>query len=128
MDYGGRDEIVRAIRRMMDDGVKDISEETFTKYLDSADIPDPDLVIRTSGEKRTSGIMPYQAAYAELYFTEIPFPEFGAEEFRRAILEYSGRTRRFGGTVESDLKNIDQDALIDPDAQRSKVSPSVSAS
>ena len=58
-----------------------------------------------------SGIMPYQAAYAELYFTNVPFPDFGAEEFRRAILEYSGRTRRFGGTVEDDLEGIDVNAL-----------------
>lgn len=118
LDYGGRDEIVRAVNEMLDKGIPEISEESFSDYLDTAGIPDPDLVIRTSGEKRMSGIMPYQAAYAELYFTNVPFPDFGAEEFRRAILEYSGRTRRFGGSVEEDLEGIDVNALkeagVDP--------------
>lgn len=115
MDYGGRDELVRAFNGMVKDGVKEVTEEMISRYLDSGTgVPDPDFVIRTSGEKRTSGMMPYQAAYSELYFTNVPFPEFNAEEFRRAILEYSARTRRFGGTVAEDLKNIDEEKLEDP--------------
>ena len=122
MDYGGRNEIVRAVNGMIKDGVQEVSEELFSKYLDTTNLPDPDFVIRTSGEKRTSGIMPYQAAYAELYFTDVPFPEFGAEEFKRALLEYSGRVRRFGGTAGRDLKNINEDALVDPDKEENLIS------
>ena len=106
LDYGGRDEIVRAVNKMLKSKVKKVNEETFSQYLDSADIPDPDLIIRTSGEKRTSGAMPYQAAYAELYFTEDYFPEFGAEELKKAIKSFSSRIRRFGGTARQDLKKI----------------------
>ncbi len=74
MDYGGRDEILRAVNGMIHDGVEDATEEVLSKYLDTkSDVPDPDLIIRTSGEKRTSGIMPFQSTYAELYFTDVPF-------------------------------------------------------
>lgn len=105
LDYGGRDDIVRAFNKMIEAGVKEASEEAISQHLDSAGMPDPDLIIRTSGEKRTSGIMAFQATYAELYFTNIYFPDFGPMEFRRAILDYAGRVRRFGGTAEVDLKN-----------------------
>lgn len=115
IDYGGRDEIIRAVNSIISSGVKEVTEETFSTYLDTADIPDPDLMIRTSGENRTSGIMPWQATYAEMYFTPVLFPDFNAEELRRAVVEFSSRTRRFGGTVKEDLKNVDESALIDPD-------------
>lgn len=95
LDYGGRDEIIRAIAKAMKSGKK-ISEKTFENYLDTKGIPDPDLVIRTSGEQRTSGFMPYQAAYSELYFSDKYFPDFGPEDLRKAIDEYGRRQRRFG--------------------------------
>lgn len=104
LDYGGRDEIIRAVNKMLKSGVKKIDEKTFEYYLDSKDIPDPDLIIRTSGEKRTSGAMPYQAAYAELYFADCYFPEFTSEEFRKAMRAYIDRVRRFGATAKSDLE------------------------
>ncbi len=104
LDYGGRDEIVRAVNKMLKSGIKEINEETFKSYLDTADIPDPDLIIRTSGEKRTSGIMPFQAAYAELHFCDVYFPEFDAFELRKAIKSFGKRIRRFGGTAKEDLK------------------------
>ncbi len=117
IDYNGRDDISRAVQKMIADKVKveDVSEELISKYLDTnSSIPDPDLIIRTSGERRTSGIMAYQAAYSELYFTNVYFPDFDAEHFRLAVLDYSARTRRFGGTVQDDLKHIKR-KLIDPE-------------
>lgn len=104
-DYGGRDEILRAINRMLKSGKKKINEEEFRKNLDTSGIPDPDLIIRTSGEKRTSGFMPFQSAYAELYFIEKYFPDFNRNDLRKAVSEYSKRVRRFGGTNKKDLKN-----------------------
>lgn len=97
IDYGGRDEVIRAINKM-GDGEKsgEINEETFEKYLDTCGIPDPDLVIRTSGEMRLSGMMPYQTVYSELYFTEKHFPDFTVSEFKKALNEFSNRKRRFG--------------------------------
>ncbi len=103
LDYGGRDDIVRAFNKMLDAGVKHVDEKLISDYLDSKGIPDPDLIIRTSGEQRTSGIMAYQATYAELYFTNVYFPDFDAEQFKLAILDYCARVRRFGGTAQVDL-------------------------
>jgi len=96
LDYGGRDEIVRAVNKILKSGKKEISEEDFVKNLDSDGIPDPDFIIRTSGENRMSGFMPYQGAYAELYFADVHFPDFGAKELRKAIKEFGDRQRRFG--------------------------------
>lgn len=104
LDYGGRDEVIRAINKILKSGVKKVDEESFKKYLDSCDIPDPDLIIRTSGEQRTSGLLPYQATYAELYFSELYFPEFDVIEFRKAIKSYKERVRRFGATAKQDLE------------------------
>lgn len=125
LDYGGRDDLVRAINQMLKDGVEKVDEQVISDYLDSRGIPDPDLIIRTSGEKRLSGIMAYQATYAELYFTNIYFPDFDAEQFRLAILDYAARVRRFGGTAEQDVKNVDQEKLQDPavDIQTGEVLP-----
>ncbi len=97
LDYGGRDEILRAVNEMLADGIGKVDEETFSEYLDTSGIPDPDLIIRTSGEKRLSGLLPFQAVYAEFYFTDVYFPDFDAAEFQKAIDDYYGRERRFGG-------------------------------
>jgi undecaprenyl diphosphate synthase len=96
LDYGGRDEIVRAVNKAVKDG-KEVDEESFKEFLDSKDIPDADLIIRTSGEKRLSGLMAYQGTYAELYFVDIHFPDFGSEELKKAVEEFSKRKRTFGG-------------------------------
>src|SRR5690606_12900038 len=80
LDYGGRDDLVRAINKMIDQGVKKVDEKMISDYLDSKDIPDPDLIIRTSGEHRTSGFMSFQSAYSELYFTNVYFPDFDTEQ------------------------------------------------
>lgn len=96
LDYGGRDEIVRAVNKIVGEGDKLESEEDFSKYLDTKVIPDPDLIIRTGGEIRLSGFMPYQSTYAELYFTDVYYPDFDPVELRRAVSEYSRRQRRFG--------------------------------
>ncbi len=98
LDYGGRDEITRAINKILKSGVNEISEDDVVNYLDSAGIPDPDLIIRTSGEKRLSGLMPFQSAYSELYFTDVYFPDFGPADLEKAIEEYGNRARRFGGS------------------------------
>jgi len=97
LDYGGRDEIVRAVNKILKSGKKEINEGEFMEYLDSAGIPEPDLIVRTSGEQRTSGFMPFQAAYAELYFADVHFPDFDACELGKAVEEFAKRKRRFGG-------------------------------
>jgi undecaprenyl diphosphate synthase len=96
LDYGGRDEIARAINRIISSGVRNITEEDLARYLDTHGLPDPDLVIRTSGEKRTSGFMPFQSGYSELYFTNCYFPDFGPNEIRSAVEEFANRKRNFG--------------------------------
>lgn len=96
-DYGGIDEILRATNKLLKSGQKQITEQDLVNSLDTKDIPPVDLIIRTSGEQRTSGLMPIQAAYAELYFTEKYFPDFDAKELQKAVKEFSNRQRRFGG-------------------------------
>jgi undecaprenyl diphosphate synthase len=95
-DYGGRAELVEAARRIAEEGV-DVDEATFAQYLYAPDMPDPDLVIRTSGELRVSNFLLWQSAYAEFVFTETLWPDFGPDEFRAAIEDYASRRRRFGG-------------------------------
>ncbi len=95
--YGSRAEIVRAIKKIKEDNIQDITEETISKYLDTFDMPDPDLIIRTSGEERLSNFLLYQAAYSEFYFTDCLWPDFDENEFDKALTEYSKRSRRFGG-------------------------------
>ena len=98
INYGGRDEIVRAARRWADDPDRpELTEETFSRYLFSDGIPDPDLVIRPSGEYRLSNFLLWQSAYAELYFTDVLWPDFNENELKKAISSYSRRDRRFGG-------------------------------
>ncbi len=98
LSYGGRNEIVRAARKAVAAGMKpeDLTEESFADLLDTAGIPDPDLVIRTSGEMRLSNFLTWQTAYSELYFTPVHWPDFTAEEFKRALQSYMARDRRFG--------------------------------
>ena len=100
--YGGREEIIRAIRKIAEDAregvikVEDITEESFAKYLYTKDIPDPDLILRTSGEERISNFLLWQLAYSELYFTDVYWPGFRKVDFLRAIRSYQKRKRRYG--------------------------------
>ncbi len=98
INYGSRDEMIRAMRRMAEDHVspEEITEERFASYLDTHDIPDPDLLIRTSGEQRLSNYLMWQMAYSEFYFTDVPWPDFTPEELRKAVEDYTGRDRRYG--------------------------------
>lgn len=107
LNYGSRDEIVRAVRRVSEDvkegkvKPEDIDEKTFETYLDTHGIPDPDLMIRTSGELRLSNYLLWQLAYTEFYFTDIPWPDFTKEELSKAIEQYNRRDRRYGGVKEA---------------------------
>jgi undecaprenyl diphosphate synthase len=97
-NYGGRDEIVCAIRKIIADGVSpdEVTSELVSQYLFTAGVPDPDLIIRTSGELRGSNFLIWQGAYAEWYFTPVYWPDFGKEGLRAALDEYSQRERRYG--------------------------------
>lgn len=103
INYGGRDEMVRAARKLVEDyrdngkDVSEIDEAVFASYLDTAGMPDPDLMIRTSGELRLSNYLLWQLAYSELYITDCLWPDFTKEELEKAIIAYNGRERRFGG-------------------------------
>jgi len=98
IDYGGHEEIVNAFKKIIRRKIKpsQIDEKLIADNLQTAGIPDPDLLIRTSGEMRTSGIMPWQTAYTELFFSKLHFPDFSISELKRAIADYSARQRRFG--------------------------------
>ena len=102
LSYGGRGEILEALRRLRSSaGIPaDIDEGQFSANLDTAGLPDPDLIVRTSGEKRISNFLLWQAAYAELYFTDVLWPDFNEKELLAALLDYQGRQRRFGLTEE----------------------------
>ena len=97
-DYGSRSEIVDAVRCIKEGNVspEGISETIFSSYLDTADIPDPDLLIRTGGEFRFSNFLLWQVAYSELYFTPVSWPDFNEKEIEKALLDYKQRQRRFG--------------------------------
>ena len=95
-DYGGRAELVEAARRIAEAG-GDVDEDSFAQYLYAPEMPDPDLVIRTSGELRVSNFLLWQSAYAEFAFVDTLWPDFGPKEFRAAIEDYASRRRRFGG-------------------------------
>ena len=99
LNYGGRAEIVDAARRMMEDGLapEEVDEATFASYLYAPEIPEVDLVIRTSGELRVSNFLLWQIAYAEFYVTDTLWPDFSPEEFRRAVASFAARSRRRGG-------------------------------
>lgn len=97
-NYGGRDEIVRAVRKIVSDGIppEDIDEDLISHYMYTSPLPDPDLIIRTSGEIRLSNFLVWQGTYAEYYFTPVYWPDFNREELLKALVEYNHRTRRFG--------------------------------
>jgi undecaprenyl diphosphate synthase len=101
-NYGGRDEIVRAVRQIVQDGIPadQIDEALISSYMYTSPLPDPDLIIRTSGEIRLSNFLVWQGTYAEYYFTPVYWPDFDREELLKALIEYSQRTRRFGKTDE----------------------------
>ena len=110
VNYGGRDEITRAVRRVMEDAKagklspEEMDETVFSSYLDTAGIPDPDLLIRTSGELRLSNYLLWQLAYTELYVTGCLWPDFNKEELLKAIETYNGRDRRYGGVSQKETK------------------------
>ena len=103
LNYGGRDEIVRAVKNFASEvaegkrSPEDMNEELLSQYLDSAGVPDPELVIRPSGEQRTSNFLPWQTVYSEFVFMDVLWPDFGPEDLDAAIAEYHRRNRRFGG-------------------------------
>jgi len=103
LGYGARSEIVRAFKAMQEDmekgelGKDEITEDTISRYLYTSNQPDPDLIIRTSGEQRLSNFLLYQAAYSELYFSPVPWPDFDCDDFDEALRQYSNRNRRYGG-------------------------------
>ncbi len=103
INYGGRDEIVRAVKKLAKDvknnslDIDGIDEDVFNSYLDTAEMPYPDLMIRTSGELRSSNFLPWQIAYSEFYFTDVLWPDFDKKELIKAIEYYNQRDRRFGG-------------------------------
>lgn len=96
LSYGGRREIVSAVNKIIREGVKEVDEESFRRYLYDPDLPDVDLIIRTAGEYRLSNFLLWQSAYAELYFTSTLWPDFREEDFFRALEDYSKRVRKFG--------------------------------
>ena len=106
LNYGSRDEITRGMRRMAQDVAEgkllpsEVTEDAIGNYLDTAGVPDPDLMIRTSGELRLSNFLLWQMAYTEFYFTDVPWPDFNKAELVRAIEKYNQRDRRYGGVKE----------------------------
>ena len=110
INYGGRDEITRAVRKVMAEvqngtlNPEDMDEALFASYLDTNDLPDPDLMIRTSKEERISNFLLWQLAYSEFYFTEKLWPEFTPEDLLEAVKIYASRERRFGGRKKEDTK------------------------
>ncbi len=119
LNYGGREEILRAISRLLDkiqthqrSVETPITEEEFSNLLDTAGMPDPDLIIRTGGNMRLSGYFPWQAVYAELYFTKTLWPDFTPREFDKALLDFDKRTRRFGGGSFKDYLKMAKNQLL----------------
>lgn len=97
LNYGGRDEIVQAIKKLSDADIQSLSSENFSKFLYTSESPDPDLIIRTAGEQRLSNFLLWQAAYSEFYYTNVLWPDFSSEELEKALDAFSQRTRKFGG-------------------------------
>ena len=100
LNYGGRDELVRAYNALLKQGKEVTSEEEIKKYLYTSSLPDPDFIIRTSGEQRLSNFMLYQCAYSELYFPKVLWPDFNKKYLIKALKNYSKRDRRFGGITK----------------------------
>lgn len=112
INYGSRDEMIRAVRNLAKDCQENrldpeaVDEAVFERYLDTHDIPDPDLLIRTSGELRLSNYLLWQLAYTEFYFTDVLWPDFSKKELEKAIEQYNARDRRFGGVKEERERNV----------------------
>jgi len=112
LNYGSRDEMLRGMKKMLADckagrlNEEDLNEETFSSYLDTSDIPDPDLMIRTSGEERLSNWMMWQHAYSEFYFTDTAWPDFHKEELLEAVKAYTLRDRRYGKVSSGEEPNV----------------------
>lgn len=121
-NYGGRDEIVCAIQHIIRDGVKaeDVTAELVNHYLFSAGVPDPDLIIRTSGELRGSNFLIWQGAYSEWYFPETYWPDFDKEQLRLALEEFSHRERRYGRVSPVEDDGVADDAVADDVAQHAR--------
>ncbi|MGD8820372.1 MAG: polyprenyl diphosphate synthase [Anaerolineae bacterium] len=120
-DYGGRAEIVQAVQRIVRDGIPadEVDEELLSSYMYTCDQPDPDLIIRTGGELRTSGFMLWQSAYSEYYITPTLWPDFGQQELHKALIAFDQRDRRFGG-IKDDYGSPDENtARLDPDQDQS---------
>ncbi len=105
LNYGGRAELVDAVRRIVEDGVaaSDVDEAAISSRLYNPDLPDPDLIIRTAGERRVSNFLLWQSAYAEMLVTETLWPDFGVDDLKAALADYGARVRRFGGRPEAEL-------------------------
>lgn len=112
LNYGSRDEMIRAMRKLATDCVnqkvepEQIDETVFASYLDTHGIPDPDLLIRTSGEQRLSNYLLWQLAYTEFYFTDVLWPDFTKEELEKAIVYYNSRERRYGGIGKGEKEDV----------------------
>lgn len=106
-NYGGRDEIIHAVQRIICDGIPahEVTEDLISQYMYTSPLPDPDFIIRTSGELRSSNFLVWQGTYSEYYFTPVFWPDFNKEELRKALIEYSNRTRRFGKIDEQVSRN-----------------------
>ncbi|MBI2706039.1 MAG: isoprenyl transferase [Actinobacteria bacterium] len=115
-NYGGRAELVDAVKRMIDDGVRSsaVSEKQISRYLYHPDMPDPDLVIRTSGEYRISNFLLWELAYSELVFTDVLWPDFDGTELARSILAFQQRDRRFGGIKTEAVMTDEPTGLVAP--------------
>ena len=106
LNYGSRNEMVRGVKKMLEKcqagelSPEELTEENFADYLDTAGLPDPDLLIRTSGEQRLSNFLLWQLAYTEFYFTDVHWPDFNQKELVKAIEQYNKRDRRYGGVKE----------------------------
>ncbi len=105
-NYGGRDEIISAVQKIIEAGlaVEEVTENVFSRHLFTFPSPDPDLVIRTSGEYRTSNFLLWQSAYSEWYFTPILWPDFDRDALEQAIIDFGRRSRRFGGRIKEDIE------------------------
>lgn len=101
INYGGRDEIVRAVRKLCDQGESEITEDKLSAAMDHPEIPDPDLIIRTGGELRISNFLLWESAYSELYFSRKYWPDWQAEDLKEALEAFASRNRRYGGVTET---------------------------
>lgn len=128
-NYGGRDDVVRAVRKLIAEGVRleGITEETISQHLDTCGIPDPDLIIRTAGEMRLSNFLLWQAAYAEYYSTEATWPDFDKEEFMKALDEYGRRHRKFGGILPEERREYTERGGQPPEIEAPAQAGSASA-